>query len=156
MTILTRTGAVLAVVTAVGGGVTLHAVASSDDAPQHKSSTQQTLQRHDDNRRDQMPGARDDRVGNRRMHPHVRVIGHVCDAEGGSVGALQRGDDRGRHAEPGDDRGQHAQPGEDFRHHMKRGDDSGRHMERGDDSGRHMERGDDSGRHRERGASVDR
>jgi hypothetical protein len=133
MTIMTRAGAILAVATAIGGGVTLHAVASSDDAQQHKASTQQTLPRPDDNRRDQMSDARDDRVGHRRMHARMRVIGHVCDAEHGSAGALQRSDDSGRHMERGDDSGRH----------MERGDDSGRHMERGDDSGRHMERGDD-------------
>jgi hypothetical protein len=113
MTIMIRAGAILAVATAVGGGVTLHAVASSDDAQQHKSSTQQTLPRHDDNRRDQMSDARDDRVGHRRMHAQVRVIGHVCDAEHGSAGMLPRSDDHGRR--------------------MERGDDHGRHMERGDD-----------------------
>lgn len=136
MTTLTRAGAALAAVTVVGGGLTLHAVASGDDPASKPSSTSGTIAGRDDSRRDD--GRRD---GNRRDDGRLDDSrrDRVRDArdDRGVHRRLDRADDRVvRHAEPGDDHGRHAEPGDDRGSAPEVGDDNGGRSAGGDDSAR--------------------
>jgi hypothetical protein len=116
----------MAGVTIVGGGLTLHAVASGDDRPQQVPSTSQTALRHDDSSRDRASRAGDDHG----LHRHMG-----CSEDGGtaSSGGIELG--AGSLGQGSDDHGRHMEPGDDHGRHVELADDHGRHVEPGDDNG---------------------